>query len=390
MKMTPEPPRVLLVSQPTIGGAALQVWQLATGQDRERFQLGVASPESGWLRERVLSTGGIHDTIEFSRDVHLLRDLKAFVALLALVRDRRPDVLHLHASKAGFLGRLVGLACRVPVVIYTPHGFSSSRSTTMISRLYLWLERVSGLFMDHMICVSEAERRFALEHRLARPEKVVLIRNGVELARAPEEGKGELRAILGVGDDCRIVAMVSRLRGPKRPEDLIRAAKILADRPETQSVRFVFIGGGPLERRLRQLAVDLGVEGRVAFLGDRTDVPRLLADVDISVLASASEGMPYALLEGMAAGKPVVGSRVPGIQELIREGETGYCYALGDALELADIVSRLLEDEPLRRRLGEEGRRRAVIDFPSERMIQETQALYTALLGPKPKRVPAT
>jgi glycosyltransferase involved in cell wall biosynthesis len=100
--------------------------------------------------------------------------------------------------------------------------------------------------------------------------------------------------------------------------------------------------------------------------------------------------MPYALLEGMAAGKPVVGSRVPGIQELIREGETGYCYSLGDALELADIVSRLLEDEPLRRRLGEEGRRRAVIDFPSERMIQETQALYTALLGPKPEGVPVT
>jgi hypothetical protein len=145
----------------------------------------------------------------------------------------------------------------------------------MISRLYLWLERVSGLFMDRMICVSEAERRFALEHRLARPEKVVLIRNGVELARAPEEGKGELRAILGVGDDCRIVAMVSRLRGPKRPEGSDPTAMICRETGDTLgSVRLH--RGGHLERRhLRRLAAELGWSLR-GLPGDRTDVPRLL------------------------------------------------------------------------------------------------------------------
>jgi hypothetical protein len=109
----PEPMKVLLVSQPTIGGAALQVWQLASGLDREQFQLGVASPEGGWLRESVLGSGGIHNTIEFSRDVHVFRDLKAFMALLA--GSGQASAHPAPACIEGRLpGRLVGLACRVP------------------------------------------------------------------------------------------------------------------------------------------------------------------------------------------------------------------------------------------------------------------------------------
>jgi glycosyltransferase involved in cell wall biosynthesis len=180
--------------------------------------------------------------------------------------------------------------------------------------------------------------------------------------------------------------MVSRLRRPKAPEDLIRAAGRLAATEKEDTFRVVFVGGGPLQAAAEALARRLGVDSRVMFLGDRLDVHALLPDVDIVVLASQAEGMPFSLLEGMAAGKPVVGSNAPGIDDLIVEDHNGYTYPRGDADELARILRRLLLDGDLRRRLGQAGRRMAESRFTSTRMVRETADLYEGLLRPPQSR----
>ncbi len=382
----PEPIRVLLVVQPTIGGAAVQVRQLAASLDKDRFDVTVVSPNDGWLRDTVLSAGGRHKTLALTRELRPLRDLRAFLDLCSLVRNEKPHLIHAHSSKAGFLGRLAGVLCRVPAVIYTPHGFAFNQARGAARGLYLWLERFSGMFADRILCVSESERMVALQSQVAAPEKLVVIRNGVDLPADPRAGTGVLRAILGIGKDTRIVAMVSRLRRPKQPEDLVLAADILGRRELPGSLRFVLIGSGALERGLRDLTRSLGLEGKVLFLGERSDVPLLMADVDIFVLASASEGMPYTILEAMAAGKPVVGSRVAGVTDLVREGVTGFCYSPGDSHELCDRLALLLGDGELRRRLGERGRALVVSDYPSRRMVIETQELYRQVLAEKQRR----
>jgi len=213
-----------------------------------------------------------------------------------------------------------------------------------------------------------------------------VIRNGVDVPADPDAGRGVLRGILGVDAGSRIVAMVSRLRRPKQPEDLLHAAAILKGREAPGSLRFVLVGTGPLERRLRDLTRRLGLEDELVLLGERPDVPVLMADVDVFVLATASEGMPYTILEAMAAGKPVVGSRVPGVTDLILEGDTGYFYTPGDPLDLADRLATLLHDDDLRRRLGEQGRRRVGNEFPSRRMVGEIQDLYQQTLSGKGRR----
>ncbi len=379
----PQPIKTMLVVQPTIGGAAVQVCQLATSLDGARHAVTVVSPDDGWLRERVLGAGGSHRSLALTRELRPLRDLGAFLALWSMVRREKPQLIHAHSSKAGFLARVVGFLCRVPGVLYTPHGFAFNQARGARRWLYLWLERLSAPFADRIICVSKSERQIALRDRVAPPEKLIVIRNGVDVPADPDAGRGVLRGILGVGEDTRIVAMVSRLRRPKQPEDLVRAVAILSRREPPGSFRCVIIGSGPLERRLRELIRDLGAGGEVILLGERSDVPVLMADVDVFVLATASEGMPYTILEAMAAGKPVVGSRVPGVTDLVLEGENGYGYSPGDSLELADKLAVLLHDGELRRRLGERGRQRVRDDFPSRRMVGEIQDLYRQVLSLK-------
>jgi glycosyltransferase involved in cell wall biosynthesis len=379
----PEPIKTMLVAQPTIGGAAVQVWQLATSLDKSRYAVTVVSPDDGWLRKKALGAGVSHRSLALTRELRPLQDLRAFLALWSVVRREKPHLIHAHSSKAGFLARVVGFLCRVPAVLYTPHGFAFNQATGVQRWLYLWLERLSAPFADRIICVSQSERQIALRDRVAPPEKLVVIRNGVDVPVDPNAGRGVLRAILGVGEEVRIVAMVSRLRRPKQPEDLVQAAAVLSRRELPGSFRCVIVGSGPLERRVRELTRDLGLEGEVVLLGERSDVPVLMADVDAFVLATASEGMPYTILEAMAAGKPVVASRVPGVTDLVLEGDTGYFYTPGDPCDLADRLTPLLHDEDLRRRLGERGRRRVEDDFPSRRMVGEIQDLYRRVLSQK-------
>jgi glycosyltransferase involved in cell wall biosynthesis len=373
--------RVLLVTQPTVGGAAQQVWQLASGLNARHFEVSVASPADGWLRERLLRHGGTHHPIGFVREISLLSDLRSIVALGRLVHEIRPDILHAHSSKAGILARWAGRRYRVPAVIYTPHGFAFLQASGWRRWLYLQLERLASPFADRLACVSVSEREAAVHHRVGRAEKIVVIPNGVDIPQTPEAGKGALKALLGVGPSCQVVAMVSRLSRPKQPEDLIRAAARLAESRTPSEVRFVFIGSGPLERPALSMVRSLGQESRVVFLGDRSDVLTLMADVDVFALATASEGMPFTLLEAMAAGKPVVGSRVPGIVDLVFDGLNGYTYPAGDAVELAKRLGELLRDERLRRRLGGEGKRRVEKEFTTERMLHETEEMYRAALG---------
>ncbi len=375
--------KVLFLTQPTTGGTGLQVLQLASMMDAERFRVTVGSPETGWLRSRLLRRGVDHCRIEFVRQINPLHDLRAFLSVLRLVRKVRPQIVHVHSSKAGILGRAAGALCHVPVIVYTPHGFAFRQASGWPRRLFLWLECSFARFADRIICVSDSERAGALEHRVAHAEKLALIRNGVEIPSDAHPSSGTLRGMLGVSENTHIVAMVSRLRRPKLPEDVLRAASIVTRESNGRDVRFVFIGGGPLDESTRDLTRKLGLENCVVQLGEREDVADLMSDIDIVVLASGAEGMPYSILEAMAVGKPVVGSRVPGLADLVVEGMTGFTYTPGDPTELAEALLRLLDDQALRRRLGEGGRRMVAGTFTADRMVRETQDLYVALLENK-------
>ena len=217
--------------------------------------------------------------------------------------------------------------------------------------------------------------------------KIVVIRNGVDLARftAPAE-PARIRKELGLPGDTVLVGVVSRLTRLKGLENLLEAAAML--KPRYPHVRFLIVGEpSPMEIRyldeLKALACAHGVGDRVIFTGRRSDVPAVLSAVDVSVMPSLNEALSNVVLESMAAGAPTVATRVGGTPEALVHERTGLLVPPGDSRALANAVASLLDDRPHAQRLGQAARQRIQDRFTVERMVHSTEQLYTELLARK-------
>jgi glycosyltransferase involved in cell wall biosynthesis len=290
-------------------------------------------------------------------------DLRATVALIRAIRNERPDVVHLHSSKAGALGRVAARLAGAPS-IYTPHAWAFLMDGSAAQRrLWVELERMGSWLGDTIICVSadelESGRRVGVLG-----SRVAMIPNGVRPApRGPERGSGT------------VVGCVARLAHQKGIDVLLDAAPaVLKHVPDA---RFMVIGDGPLEVVLRRRAAELGVADRVRFRTDLVgDARSVLSAIDVFVLPSRWEGMPIALLEAAAAGLPCIASRVGGVEEVLEDGVSGIVVTPERAAELATAVVQLLRDSFLRRRMGRAARERVSVRFGVDRMVRDTELVY--------------
>jgi glycosyltransferase involved in cell wall biosynthesis len=370
-------PRVLLlITLAEVGGAQNYVASLLPALT-SRFDVLVAAHGMGPLREAAAPLGAPFIPLEHvRRRINPWRDLAGLVELVRLFRRERPDILHANSSKAGVLGRLAARLAGVPIRIFTVHGWAFSAYSGLKGRLYFWGDRLVAPLTTVTICVSEGERAAGIAAGTCDPERTVVIPNAVDVGAAPQ-ARHERR-------EPRIVA-VGRLKAPKDFLTLVRAAGAL---PEGSGETLI-VGEGPdrpgLEREIRSL----GVQERVRLVGERHDVPELLADADIFVLSSASEGLPVSVLEAMAAALPVVASRVGSVPELVVDGETGILVPPGDESALAAALSSLVADPAERRRLGEAGRARAEKRFDLEPFRRAHVELYSRELARRGLPVPA-
>jgi len=340
-------PRVLiLITLAEPGGAQTYIAQLLPAL-AARCEVVVAAYGDGPLRDAAREAGvrfvGLRHV---RRALRPGRDLLGLLELLALIRRERPDVVHANSSKAGVLGRVAALLMRVPVRVFTVHGWAFKAYAGLPSRLYLWADRLMSPLTSATICVSETERAAGLAARTCRPRSTVVIPNAVDVEAAPRAG--------GDGDPPRIVT-VGRLAAPKDALTLVRALALL------DQIRFsaLLVGDGPDRAGVEAEVRSLDLEDRVELAGSRADVPTLLAAADVFVLSSRSEGAPISILEAMAAGLPVVACDVGGVGELVADGETGLLVPPAEPARLAEALRRLLADPELRRRLGAAGRARA-------------------------------
>jgi glycosyltransferase involved in cell wall biosynthesis len=210
---------------------------------------------------------------------------------------------------------------------------------------------------------------------------VIEIPIGVELERFRAPVRGSFRAELGVSGSTPLIGVVGRLV-PVKAVDLFldAAARVARSHPDAQ---FVVLGGGELGPELRRRAADLGLGRTVRFLGFRSDLASVFADLDVLVLSSKNEGTPVTVIEALATGCAVVATAVGGVPDLLRGGECGVLVAPGDADALAAAVGRLIDDPERRRRLGASGRDRAWGSFEVGSMVGRIAALYEELLREK-------
>ena len=302
-----------------------------------------------------------------------VRNTASEADLVAWLQARPVDVFHCHAGVGweGHHGIYAARAAGVPVVVRTEHLPNVLTQPSQRADH----ARVVDL-VDLVVCVSDGVRASFVSAGI--PErKLRAIPNGIR-PRCLRPDRLGLRRQLGLRPSARIVLTVGRLVEQKGYDVLLRAApRIAAEYPEAV---LAWVGVGPLEHELRAVVEGLGLEARVRLLGRRRDVPAILAASDVLVLPSRFEGLPIVALEAMAAGVPVVGTRVCGTAEVVVDGQTGRLVDPDDPDALADAVLAVLGDPGLAARWGRAGRQRVVARFGVSRMAAETAGLYDELL----------
>jgi glycosyltransferase involved in cell wall biosynthesis len=375
-----------VITRLNVGGPALHTTLLTERLDPERYDsllaTGVARAHEG---DYLALHGGPADRVvrvpTLGREVRPAADGAALVALVRLMRRIRPHVVHTHTAKAGVLGRLAARLARVPVVLHTFHGHVfNGYFGPWPARLFLSLERAVARRTDCLLAVSGAVRQDLLALGVGRPDQFRVVPLGLDLDRflASDASRGGLRAELGLSHDVPLVGIVARLVHIKAHEVFLRAAARVAR--EVLDSRFIVVGDGERRAELETLAMQLGLAERTHFLGWRHDPERVYADLDVVVLTSRSEGSPVALIEAMAAGRPVVATRVGGVSDVVEDGVTGHLAPSGDTETVAAAVVHLLSDPKRSEAMGQAGRKRVIPRFAMGRLLADLDGLYRDLL----------
>jgi glycosyltransferase involved in cell wall biosynthesis len=320
----------------------------------------------------------LHAWSDWEHAVHPLADARCLLRLARLLRRERFDVVHTHSSKAGLVGRLAARLAGTPArVVHHVHGWSFHPLQGEAGRrATVWLERLAARPGFTLLACSAATEAEGRREGIGRDEDRCVIRCGIE--RAPllrRRPRAEIRRRLRLAPRDLLVLQLGNLKPQKDPVTFARAA--VAASPRLPRAHFWIAGDGPLRGRAEALAAEGGLRARFRVLGWRRDVPDLLAAADLLVLTSRFEGLPLAVLRGMAAGLPVVATEVNGTPEAVRHGITGFLVPPGDAGATAEAIVRLGRDPRLRRRMGHAGRV-ASAEFRQARFRQEVLSLYAA------------
>ena len=375
-----------------VGGPAHHVSALNGLLDADRYEtLLVAgrlgrgeAPADEWARSRgatLQSVEGLRP--ELRPGMH---DAIALARLAGVIRLFRPDIVHTHTAKAGFLGRLAAAyAVRPrPLIVHTYHGhvlegyFNPTKN-----RVFGQLERLAGRMTDALLAVSHETVDDLVRLGIAPPSKFRTVSVGLDLGPflrlQPKSGEAFRREV-GVAPEEVLVTFVARLAPIKRADLALRA--VANARRRGAPVRLAVVGDGLLRPDLERLAEELGVADAVRFVGYRNDMPEIAAASDIALLTSDNEALGAALVEAAAAGTPAVATAVGGVSEVVAAG-CGLIVPAGDEDALAAALVDLAEDPEVRGRMGAQAREHVRERFSARLLIAQMDDLYTELLARK-------
>lgn len=361
------------------GGAERNLCYLAPWMARSRFRYAICClSRRGEYADEVERLGV--PVIELGhRRRHTLRSV---FRLARLLRRSRVKIIHMHLFECGLIGRLAAWAAGVPVVITHEHG-----KTVWKKWYHIWFERLAIRRTDLRIAVSEDIRDLRIKHEATPPSKIVVIGNAVEPSRfeVASEVARRKRQELGL-DEFFIIGTVGRLVEAKAYDLLLEVAREVCAR--LPQARFVLVGEGHLGESLKKMRDDLGLADEVRFLGKRSDIPELLAAMDLYVITSRREGLPVSLIEAMMAARPIVSTRVGGIPDAVADGKEAVLVEPDDRGALVQAVLGLAGDPAKMRSLGADARSKALATYSAHSILEALERIYTSLL--KKKGIKAT
>ncbi|HXB57839.1 MAG TPA: glycosyltransferase [Vicinamibacteria bacterium] len=379
---------VRLFSRLNIGGPSIHVILLTAGLEQRgyhtRLVVGQESPHEGNMLALAAEKGVACEPMGgLGREIRLLSDFRALWGLYRLLRAFRPSIVHTHTAKAGMLGRLAARLAGVPVIVHTYHGHVLRGYFGAVkTRLFRALEAFLGRLSDGLVAVSEAVKQDLVDLGVARPERIRVVPLGLELEPLTRPlPRGGIRTEAGVPAGAPLVGMVGRLVPIKDVPTFLKAAALVLK--ALPACRFALIGDGEERTLLEQEVSRLGLAEAVSFCGWRRDIGAVYGDLDVVVNSSRNEGTPVALIEALAASRPVVATRVGGTPDLLGEGTRGLLVPPGEAEALAAAILETLRSPEAARRRALAGRDHVLKRHSLSRLIEDVDALYRELLASK-------
>lgn len=346
---------VHLIARLNVGGAAVVVSLMVSHLHPPEFEsklicgrVGATEGDMQYYAEQL----GVEPIIipELGRELHPLRDIATIWKVYRLLRTLKPDVVHTHTAKAGFVGRIAGRLAGVPVVVHTFHGhvfygvFRGSKARAM-EQFSIGLERFAALFCDRILTLSDYLRdELADKFHITKKERIIVLPIPVELEAfaAVQRHAGMFRQAWAIPMDAPLVGLIGRLVPMKYPELFVQAAaKVQAQKP---SARFVIVGDGELRAGVEALVESLGLREAVTFTGWQQDMAAIYSDLDVLAVSSQNEGTPVTLIEAVTARCPVVATAVGGVPDVLDGGKLGTLVPPGDADALAKAMLDTLQN----------------------------------------------
>ena len=370
--------RVLyVITDLSTGGSQVALGRLLARIDRSRFDPAVmclknaATPLASQIRAMDIPVVDAGITAPWRTG--------GLVRVYRYVDDLRPVIVHAWLFHAVLAARLAARMTGVPVVI------SARRNVNLGSPLREALNRMTAPLDDRVIAVSEAARKTEIARTGVVGDKVVVIPNGVDIgaaATANPPARAALRRELRLPPDSTVIATAGRLHPSKGIDDFLRAAAIVSTR--RSDARFLVAGDGPERDALARLSRELHLDDKTIFLGERSDLPSLLAGIDLFVLASREEGMPNVLLEAMAAEVPVVATAAGGTAEVVAHRSTGLLVPPREVEAIADAMCAMIDDDDdAAAAMAARARQSVAASFSIDTTVRRTQDLYEELLREK-------
>lgn len=334
---------------------------------------------------------------EMGRSISPLKDYGAYKKIKQLIREFKPDIVHTHAAKPGAIGRMAAAAMKVPVIVHTYHGhvfhsyFSSAKT-----KAFIGIERYLGKKSSAIIAISEQQHKeLVTDFRIAPADKFRIVPLGLDLdkfARGNDEKRKSFRSSYGIADDTIVITITGRMVPVKNHELFLQGISYLLQHSPKKIKAFI-VGDGETRTAMESRAKDLGIgfstekddlhNQPLVFTSWRSDIDVINAGSDIITLTSFNEGTPVSLIEAHAAGKPVVSTRVGGIEAVVEEKVTGLLSDINDVQGYSDNLLQLVNNDIQRVQFGEVAAAKVKEKYSYQRLVGDMKRLYGDLLKAK-------
>lgn len=378
--------RILHVAQ-AAGGVDRYIRMLFKYMDHDKFE-NILVCSHDFKREDYNGLADGFEHVDMQREIGK-SDLAAIKEVRKFIGKYKPDIVYGHSSKAGAIARMANIGMKSAdgeriKCIYNPHGWAfNMKCSRKKQMLYTAIEKIAAPFCDKIVCISEAEKKSALDRKICGEEKLQVILNGVDIEEYEQREAAGLtevsRESLGIPGDAFIVGMVGRITKQKAPDVFIKAAKLIKKKiPEAY---FIIVGDGTYQNRVKEYAAKHGLADSLLITGWVENASDYIDLFDVALLLSRWEGFGLAIPEYMLAGKPVVATRVDAIPSIIEDGKNGFLVDAEDAAGACDAVMRLYEDSGLRFNVINRGKITVHERYDAKRVSKEHQTVFDALYG---------